>query len=90
MALSKVTRNFQVTVPTDIRRALHIKVGSFIDFVIEKGRVILKPKTLIDEDQAWFWTKEWQAGEREVDEAIKKGRVRSAKNIEELIKALKG
>lgn len=22
----------------------------------------------IDPDQAWFWTPEWQAGEREVDE----------------------
>ncbi|MGH7866067.1 MAG: hypothetical protein ACREP9_00205 [Candidatus Dormibacteraceae bacterium] len=27
----------------------------------------------IDPDQAWFWTPEWQAGEREVDEALARG-----------------
>lgn len=25
----------------------------------------------IPKDQLWWWTKEWQAGEREVDEDIK-------------------
>jgi len=84
--MSKVTRNFQITVPAAIREALHVKVGSFIDFVVEKGRVILKPKTFIDEDQAWFWTKEWQEGEREVDEAKKKGQVLSFKNVDEMRK----
>lgn len=28
-----------------------------------------------DPDQAWFWTPEWQAKEREADEDIKAGRV---------------
>jgi hypothetical protein len=27
----------------------------------------------IDPEQWWFWTPEWQAGEREVDEAIARG-----------------
>lgn len=27
-----------------------------------------------DPDQAWYWTPEWQAGEREVDEDIASGR----------------
>lgn len=27
----------------------------------------------LDPDQAWFWTDEWQAGEREVDEELKAG-----------------
>ena len=29
----------------------------------------LKPQNISD-DQAWFWTEEWQKGEREVDEAL--------------------
>jgi hypothetical protein len=28
----------------------------------------------IDPDQAWFWSPEWQGGEREVDEAIARGK----------------
>jgi hypothetical protein len=27
----------------------------------------------IDPDQAWFWTEEWQASERRVDEYLRKG-----------------
>jgi hypothetical protein len=27
----------------------------------------------IDPDQLWFWTPEWQAKEREVDESIRRG-----------------
>jgi hypothetical protein len=34
--------------------------------------------------QAWFWTEEWQAGEREVDEAIARGEVRDFASAEEL------
>ena len=30
-----------------------------------------------DPDQAWFWTAEWQAKEREADEAIARGEVRT-------------
>lgn len=27
----------------------------------------------LDPDQAWFWTPEWQQGEREVDDALARG-----------------
>ncbi len=27
----------------------------------------------LDPDQAWFWTPEWQEGEREVDESLARG-----------------
>lgn len=30
----------------------------------------------IPKDQAWFWTKEWQEGEKEAEEDIKAGRVK--------------
>ena len=86
MSVSKVTRNFQVTIPTSIREALHIQVGALVDFVVQKGQVILKPKTLIDEDQAWFWTKEWQAGEKEVEESKKKGKSLSFKDVHQMRK----
>ena len=86
MSVSKVTRNFQVTIPASIREALRIQVGALVDFVIQKGQVVLKPKTLIDEDQSWFWTKEWQEGEREVEESKKKGRPLSFKNVHEMKK----
>jgi len=42
----------------------------------------------IPRDQAYFWTKEWQAGEREADEDLKAGRVTKTKNLKELLKVL--
>jgi len=36
-------------------------------------------------DQAYFWTKEWQAGELEADEDIAAGRVAAFDTMEDLI-----
>lgn len=88
MSITKVTRNFQVTIPANIRKAFRIKVGTVVDFVIKKGVIIMKPKALVDEDQAWFWTEEWQKGEKEADEAIKKGEVDSFKDVSDMRKHL--
>ena len=86
MSVSKVTRNFQVTIPASVREALHIRVGALVDFVIQNGKVILMPKTLVDEDQSWFWTKEWQQGEREVELSKKKGESLSFKSVHDMKK----
>jgi len=36
-------------------------------------------------DQEWFWSKEWQEGEREADEALAKGDFEDFDNVEDLI-----
>lgn len=84
MSLTKVTRNFQVTIPSDIRRAFHIGIGTIIDFSVEKGNLVVRPKTLVDEEQAWFWTEEWQKGEQEVTEAKKKGQIKTFNSVQKM------
>ncbi len=37
------------------------------------------------EDQAWFWTKEWQAGEREAEADLAAGRYQVFDTMEDLI-----
>jgi hypothetical protein len=37
------------------------------------------------EDQAWFWTEEWQAGEREAEADLTAGRYEAFDTMEELI-----
>ena len=89
MALTKVTRNFQVSIPKEIRDKIRIEQGDFIEVSERDGEIVMTPKKLIDADQAWFWTQEWQKGEREADEDIKAGRVSGPfKTIEELKKHL--
>jgi len=43
---------------------------------------------LIDPDQAWWWTEEWQKKEREAEKDIKEGKVKRFTNVEDLIKDL--
>jgi hypothetical protein len=40
---------------------------------VEDDRIVLTPTSVIPDDQAWFWTPEWQAGEAEVEEATGRG-----------------
>jgi hypothetical protein len=49
---------------------------------------VLIRKKLVDKSQAYFWTKRWQKGEREADEDMKAGRVKSFDSVGELIKDL--
>ena len=46
------------------------------------------PKKLVDKSQAYFWTRRWQESEREADEDIKAGRVKTFDSVEELISDL--
>ena len=40
---------------------------------------------MIDTSQAYFWTPEWQAGERDADADIRAGRVRRFPTLDELL-----
>jgi hypothetical protein len=55
---------------------LHKLVDELPDTAIEGAGVLLRGiiKGPIDPDQAWFWTPEWQAKEREADADIAAGR----------------
>lgn len=40
--------------------------------------------------EEWFWTEEWQAGERAADEDIANGRYQEFKTVDELLSYLDG
>jgi bifunctional DNA-binding transcriptional regulator/antitoxin component of YhaV-PrlF toxin-antitoxin module len=71
-----------------VRKLLDIEEGDFVEIEVRDGLAVLTPKKLIDKDQAWFWTKEWQEGEREASEDIAAGRVKAFESVEDLIKDL--
>jgi len=74
--------------PKDILKEFHLNEGDFVEAYGTKDGIVLKPKTLVDKEQAWFWTEEWQKDEREVDLDIKHGRVTKVKGIQAAIKHL--
>ena len=88
MPTTKVTRHGQITLPASVRKQLGIEEGDLVEIDVEDEKAVLMPKKLVDKSQAYFWTRRWQEGEREADEDIKAGRVKSFDSVDELIKDL--
>jgi AbrB family looped-hinge helix DNA binding protein len=71
----KVRPKAQLTLPEEIRRALHIGEGDEVEFTVHgDGTVTIRGFVSIPTDQAWFFTPEWLAGERQADQDIAAGR----------------
>ncbi len=75
MAIVKVSPGGQVRIPKEVMERLSISTGDYLDFEFVDDKLVVKAKKLIDADQAWFWTKEWQEAEKIAERDIKKGRV---------------
>ncbi len=80
----------QLTLPDAIRKAAHLEEGDLLDAEITAEGILLRPQKLIDATQAWFWSPEWQAGEREADADRAAGRIESFSSDEEFIGVLRG
>jgi antitoxin MazE len=83
--LVKVTRGGQVTIPAEMRRQAGIDIGDYIEIRLEEGHLVLVPRQLIDKDQTWFWTKEWQTTEREAEDDLRARKVKTFDTLDELI-----
>lgn len=64
-----------LVLPPDVRKLLHLdRAGAQVEVSVRADGVLeLRPYVAVPADQAWFWTDEWQAGERQVDEEIAAG-----------------
>ena len=85
----KVQKNKNITLPTWLIHRFHMVVGDFVRLQETKEGVLIKPAKLVDPSQSYFWTKEWQAGEREAEQDIRKGRVKKFKSVKELMDDLR-
>jgi AbrB family looped-hinge helix DNA binding protein len=88
MTLARVRGKGQITLPDGVRRAVRLSEGDYLDVSVEQGAIVMRPKKLIDADQAWFWTEEWQRGEREASDDIATGRTRRSATANEFIESL--
>lgn len=88
--ITQIRQNYQITLPAEVRKRLGVKIGDLVEISIKGAKLTLALKRAVDMEDAWFWTKEWQEGEREAEADIKAGRVKKAKSAEELIRSLKG
>ena len=64
----------QLTLPADVREALHVAEGDEVEFTRhDDGTVTVRGLKTIPAGQAWFWSPQWQAGERDADREIAAG-----------------
>lgn len=90
LSLLRIKRHFQVTLPSSLRKILNIQEGDFMEAEVKDSEIILRPRKLIDPAQAWFWSKEWQKGEKQADKDIVKDRLSpSFIDAKELTKSLR-
>ena len=89
-AIMKISPQCQIRIPKKIMNMLRIEKGDYVEVDVVDGDIILKPRKLIDPSQGWYWTKEWQKMEAEVDDEIDKDQLSPEFRIaEEGLKRLK-
>jgi AbrB family looped-hinge helix DNA binding protein len=76
-----------IALPADIRRRLDLdSPGAQVEIVERDDGVIeLHPTVAVPADQAWFWSKRWQAMEREVDAHVAAGEIKQHDTVEGLV-----
>ena len=87
--LLSMKKKYTLTIPKSIREKLHVKEGEYVEAEIKGYSLVLTPVRVIKKDQEYFWTREWQEGEREADEDIKVERVSRAYGEDEIDRFIK-
>lgn len=90
MTIARIGPKHQITIPQEAFDELRLQPGDFLQVQVEADGLRLVPQRLVPRDQAWFWTEEWQAREREASEAIGRGEVSGPfETADDLIKHLR-
>lgn len=74
MVFTTLSADGRVAIPEDLCRAARISGGDELDAEVTSEGILLRPVGKRDPDQWWYWTDEWQAGEREIAEDHAAGR----------------
>jgi AbrB family looped-hinge helix DNA binding protein len=82
----QIRSNGQITLPPELRRKAHLSEGDFLEASLaEDGTVCLKPKLVIDRDQAYFWSSRWQVGEKASQKDMDSGKVSDFDTLDDLL-----
>lgn len=53
MALVKIKDRAQITLPPDVRQALNVGVGDYLETEVVEGGVLLKPVAVVERTKTW-------------------------------------
>lgn len=86
--LVRLGKRSVLTLGADLTRELRLADGDLFELCVQDGKIILEPKKVIPANQEWFWTEEWQAGEREAQAEIDAGLTKRTNSAKELMEEL--
>ena len=90
MTLTKVKKRHQITLPKSFREELDIQEGDYLEIIKKDNQLVLIPQVVIPKSQRYFYTKEWQKDETEVNKQIAEGKIAGPfSNTKDLLKELK-
>jgi len=89
MDLVKVRGKAQITLPANIRKALGINEGDYLEAEIKDNKVVLIPQMVTAKFESVELSKKGEQMLKESIEDVKKGRVKEFDNVEALITSLK-
>jgi AbrB family looped-hinge helix DNA binding protein len=87
MSTSYIRNKGQVTIPADVRRALHLEEGDPVEVEVVEAGILLRPGKVVDATQAWFWTPAWQDRIRRSVEQVETGEGERFETDEEFLAA---
>jgi AbrB family looped-hinge helix DNA binding protein len=73
VANARIGARRQITIPEAALQQLGLQPGDVLDVQVRDEGLYLVPHKRLPRDQAWFWSDEWRAKEREASEAIERG-----------------
>ena len=83
MPLVQVREKAHITLPSKIRKALHVREGDYLEAEVEDNKIVLIPKLLIDKVKAVTLSKKGEEMLKEALEDVKKGKEKKFNNVEQ-------
>lgn len=84
-----IRKRGQITLPKSFIDRFDLQEGDSLELEInDAGDITVVPMVQIPASQKWFWTEDWQQGEREAEEDIRRGDVKKFDNVHDLIAEL--
>jgi AbrB family looped-hinge helix DNA binding protein len=86
--IGRIARNGHLTIPTKIRKILHLEEGDIVRVGVEDNRIIITPGVIVDKDQAYFFSERCQKEIRESEKEFKEKKYSTYTSIKDLEKAV--
>jgi AbrB family looped-hinge helix DNA binding protein len=89
MTLMRVRRLAQLTLPAEVRRALNVQEGDYLEAKIVKEGVLLKPVAVVERKRAWKAILRATSQVRDLKPSPKKSNQEEEEQIAEMVKELR-